>query len=246
MAKKAIKLDDIAELVEDSIEKKLDVTIERIIIKLIPTIDKIVKDLLTPQLDLVKKNQTQLHVDNAQLRSRLDQIETEIRLNSLLLHGLAETSTFTGSNSSSENEPIRASLDLFNNTLGLQILEADIVHAYRLQKRGKDQHRPILIKFDSRGLRNRIYGARLKLRNTQIYINEHLTAQNAQIFAKTRALKKSGKVSSSWTMGGYIYVKLSSDPGTKINRIRDLQDLNTLLPGMDFSSSGSLPVIHGT
>ena len=239
MAKKTVKLDDITEIIEDTIEKKLDLTIERIILKLIPTIDKIVKDLLSPQLDPINKRQAQLEEDNEHLRLRLDQFETELRLNSLIIHGLPEASTPTGGKTSTENEPTKAVMDLCNTTLGLHIEEADVVCAYRLQKKGKDQHRPVLIKFETRGIRNLIYRARLKLRKTSVYINEHLTALNAQTYAKARALVKSGKANSTWTMSGQTYIRLSPDPGAKVTRIRNLKDLQSLFPGMDLSSTQS-------
>jgi len=239
MAKKSVKLDDITEIIEDTIEKKLDLTIERIILKLIPTIDKIVKDLLSPQLGLINKRQVQLEQDNEHLRLRLDQFETELRLNSLIIHGLPQASASTGEKTSTENEPTKAVMDLCNTTLGLHIEEADVVCAYRLQKKGKDQHRPVLIKFETRGIRNLIYRARLKLRKTSVYINEHLTALNAQTYAKARALVKSGKANSTWTMSGQTYIRLSPDPGAKVTRIRNLKDLQSLFPGMDLSSTQS-------
>lgn len=240
MAKKTVKLDDVAEIIEDTIEKKLDLTIERIILKLIPTIDKIVKDLLSPQLDLLNKRQAQLEEENDHLRLRLDQLETELRLNSLIIHGLPEASTSTGEKTSAENEATKAVMDLCNTTLELHIEESDVVCAYRLQKKGKEQHRPVLIKFETRGIRNLIYRARLRLRKTSVYINEHLTALNAQIYAKARVLVKSGKAHSTWTMSGQTYIRLSSVPGAKMTRIRNLKDLQSLFPGIDLSFTQSL------
>jgi len=236
MAKKSIKIDEVTELVEDTLEKKLDLIIERVILKLIPIVDKIVKDLLTPQLDIVNKRQSLLEEENEQLRTRLDQIETEARANSLVLHGLEETSIPPTSKNPMDKEATVAVMDLCNTTLGLQIREDDIAYAYRLQKKGKEKHRPVIVKFETRGIRNLIYRTRLKLRNTSIYVNEYLTPRNAQIYAKTRDLVKEGKVNSTWTTGGITYIKLSSGLGEKPNRIRDLRDLKSLFPSSDFAS----------
>lgn len=255
MARKSTKVDELVELLKDEksteliverleesiymspkieamLEKKLDKIIDKILLKLDPIIDKKINDLLHDQLEVVQDNLTQIRDENTRLRSRISQLETEARLSDLVLHGVeeSESATSAGSRDAAEKKVMQATLDLCNNTLGLTVSPADISLAYRLPKKGKEKHRPIVVKFSSMSIRNLVYRSRVKLRKTAIYINERLSPGNAQIYSKARALIKEGSAYSAWTAGGMVFIKLTQDPGCKPVKIASMEELLSLLP----------------
>lgn len=133
----------------------------------------------------------------------------------------------------SNQEAMLAVLTLCNTRLKLDVSQADISTAFRLQQKGKDRFRPILVKFTTQRIRNLVYASRLALKKnhlaphaTPVYINEHLTKGNARVYAEARSLVKQKKLFSSWTMAGYVYVRLSEDQGGKKLKILSMQSLD--------------------
>lgn len=167
--------------IEDMLDKKLDKKIDKILFKLDPIIDKKVKLILQDKLSEVQENQSQLRDENAQLRNRVTQLETELRLANLVLHGLEETSDTTCSREAPENEALKATLHLCHQTMGLNIHLEQLSLAHKLPRKGQEKHRPIVVKFNLLSVRNTIYRARTQLCKTPIFINEHLSSENAHI-----------------------------------------------------------------
>ena len=65
-----------------------------------------------------------------------------------------------------------------------------------------------------------------KLKNSNIYINEHLTKKNSDIFYKARQLRKVNKLHSCWTINGSTFIKLTENSNKKrISHIDELEDL---------------------
>src|SRR6218665_1802313 len=133
----------------------------------------------------------------------------------------------------SNQEAMLAVLTLCNTRLKLDVSQADISTAFRLQQKGKDRFRPILVKFTTQRIRNLVYASRLALKKNHlaphaapVYINEHLTKGNARVYAEARSLVKQKKLFSSWTMAGYVYVRLSEDQGGKKLKILFMQSLD--------------------
>lgn len=140
-----------------------------------------------------------------------------------MIHGLVEPDMQLATKDSRDSQASHAIPNLCNNTLGLSISDSD---------REIQTH---TCKFISIRTQKMVYGARSALKKTQIYINEHLTANSARIFAKTRQLTKEGKATASWSAGGTIFLRLSEEPGSKPLRISCLNDLDKLFPSMTTS-----------
>ena len=57
-----------------------------------------------------------------------------------------------------------------------------------------------------------VYKTRLKnLKNENIFISEDLTIAESRLFFKTRQLKKAGKIHTTWTSEGKVFIRLSPD-----------------------------------
>jgi hypothetical protein len=185
--------------------------------------------------------------DSRLVESRMEVIEMEARSNNLMIHGIEESVSPSESNEPGGNRSIprtneeasQATLAFCNSHLGVAVTEADISTAFRLQRKGKDKSRPILVKFTSQRVRNLVYAARLSLRtkspqhSTPIYINEHLTRQNAQLYAKARSLVNQKKVISAWTSAGHVFIRLPEAEGAKKVKISSQRMLDEYLGHQD-------------
>ena len=74
--------------------------------------------------------------------------------------------------------------------------DIDIVH--RMNTKSKDKPRPIIARFSNYNAKNKLYKARLNLRNAdlkdvgaeKIFINENLAACRAELFKEARKVKR--------------------------------------------------------
>ncbi|CAG4976737.1 unnamed protein product [Parnassius apollo] len=123
-----------------------------------------------------------------------------------------------------------------------QIQPSDIILAHRVPHVGENDKRPknAIIKFKSKILRDNFvasYRAKKGLTSEQlsitgssnkIYINEHLTLKNKQIFRESREKAKTCNYKYVWYKNGTVLVrKTDSSP---VLPIRSLQDLKKIKP----------------
>src|SRR6218665_2958107 len=128
-------------------------------------------------------------------------------------------------------------LSVCHDRMGLvDILETDISTAHRIRPSGKDVPRPVIVRFTSRGARDSVLRARKALRSTPpqsntspIYINEHLTHRNAQLFSHAKKLAKEGNIHSTWTAGRITHVRQSDSSEAKAIKIRSMEDFDKAL-----------------
>ena len=125
-----------------------------------------------------------------------------------------------------------AVLRLLNNELNVTVATQNISVAHRLstkRKTGGDSTgpAPIIVRFTSLKVRDTVYRARLALkgRERNIYINEHLTKEDAKLFHEARQLVKQKRLHSSWTKNGVVYVKKSGDNSSRPLRVNSTLEL---------------------
>lgn len=124
----------------------------------------------------------------------------------------------------------------FTDALGIEIGSQDISAAHLLPK--KIQHgsstsstvntrfnSSIIVRFNSKQCRDHVFYARKSLKGSGVYINEHLTPRNNELFVKARQLLKVKKVAGAWTSNGNIYIKLGTSPDSRPIRVRQLTDM---------------------
>ena len=186
--------------------------------------------------------------ENKALKLKIDLIENQLRLDSLVIQGLPD-STYAEAASGlvlGQDQPefLTASATLpthtdtegsvltyLNDRLGLDVNKADIVSAYRIPRRKSGGHRPIIVRFATRRIRDMVYHARRQdknarqSRNEPVYINEHLTKSNAELFARARSLVRDKKITRAWTAGGLVYIRRSEQAGDKPERVTCPSDL---------------------
>lgn len=210
---------------------------------LLATVNQTVTEVVMEAV--LKSNEAQNHkisVLEQEVRSqnlRIDDMETHSRLDNLIIHGLPEPHDMTSQTSSSSALPDAQStrtefLNVCRDRLGLNLLDSDISTAHRIRRSGRDASRPIIVRFTSRDTRDSVFRARKALRSSSshqhssppIYINEHLTQRNAQIYSVARKLAKEGKIHSTWTAGGFTFLRHSSSAEVKAKRIRCIEELD--------------------
>lgn len=253
MSKKSFKVDELVEAVVE--EKVLDAIIARLDEKITKTIQKLLKaqtDELKASMEKIACNVAEkliapvndkidiLSKENTVLKSRIEQLEVYSRSDNLIFHGLPESDTseiVSGHDShashattpaESHGRTEKAVMDLCEESLGVVLDLADISTAHRIPRGKGDKVRPIIVRFTTRRIRDDVYRARRKLRerqSTPVYINENLTRSNAHIFSEARRLLKIKKISGTWTNGGFVFIKRTTNPGEKPDKITDIEDL---------------------
>ena len=96
-----------------------------------------------------------------------------------------------------------------------------------MKKSERESHRPLFVHFSNTHARDMVYNARVRLKDSGIFINEHLTRMTSSLFAEARNLVKSKKLLKTWTMNGVVYIVKS--PGSKPFRIKQKADLLKML-----------------
>jgi len=128
-----------------------------------------VKDLERDVLN--SKQETRKLTDEIKgIKMKLGVYDQQSRLNYLIVNGLAESGfsevATAGQPPSSvhgiKHSAVSKSFSEFcKSSLGIDIMDNDVDAAYRLTKGPKDQHRPLLIRFSSRRMRDKVYSSRV-------------------------------------------------------------------------------------
>lgn len=87
----------------------------------------------------------------------------------------------------------------------------------------------IIVRFANRKYKTELLRQGKKLRGSNVYINEHLTKVNADIARKARYLRKKGKILSTWSANGKVFIKTNGSPEhSRILYIRDVTQLDKM------------------
>lgn len=219
-------------------------------------VESLVTDQVNKELEPTISRMNVLESDNKLLQRKIDDLEVHSRLNNLVFHGIEDSyedtthqSPYSSIASSrrlsrpTNRQNVNLILDFCQTRLDLKLSEYDISTAHRLPTKGKDHTQPLIVNFISRNVRDSVLASRKMLRQksdsndpTKFFINEHLTRGNAQIFAQARKLVKDKTISSTWTKGGFTYIKKSEDLNDKPRKLLNLKDLDPFLVSHPASS----------
>ena len=161
------------------------------------------------------------------LEGAIDCQEQYSRRQNLRINDIPETSD--------TEDVTTAVLNLVNTTMAIkpQLQRHTIVKCHRLgpkvDRRGDQQTRPIIVKFSNESIRDDVLRARFVLKehnakhsDSRIFLNEDLTGIRAKLAREARVLKKSGKIDDTWTFNGNVMIK---DVAHKICLIRSAADI---------------------
>ena len=234
--------------------------VQAIVAAITPAIKQCLQEQLTEmratitavQNEQVKQNTVvaELKAENLLLKRRMDVLDAESRLSSLIIRGIPECSyaelasgegrgdrTATATNiSATPTGQIRytaatedAVLTLCNKDLSLDLKSGDIVSTYRMKSNDSRVPRSIHVTFSTRKVRDSVYAQRRSLKtktDMKVYISEDLTKQASELFYEARKLVRAKRLNSAWTAGGNVFVKrLQLDKPTLV---RDVMMLSSV------------------
>ncbi|KAI5741557.1 hypothetical protein M8J76_014842 [Diaphorina citri] len=113
--------------------------------------------------------------------------------------------------------------------LGIDNPENDVQICYRVPSRNKDSPRPIVVKLlnsKTRDIWIKKYKSK-ELWKKKMYITEHLTPYNQNLFYHTRKLAKESGYKFAWTKDGKIYLKENEDSG--VLNIKNMNDHDPII-----------------
>lgn len=249
MSKKLPKTEDLVEMILDA--KVMDVLIEKVTAIIKPAYEQLFKSLaeslkadikaelheslLKASSELIDKRYGQvdkciksLTEENVTLKKQLNSMEATAHESAIIVHGIPEV---IGAKVGDGDLPF---IDFSREKLGIEVTSQQIYKSYRLPNRGKDLHRPLVVQFVTKKLRDEIYHTKKKLRTEstttqpQIYINEFLTHMNAKIYATTRLLVRKKVIFRTWTAGGLVFIRRTDSISEKPQRITDMTELEAL------------------
>lgn len=144
-------------------------------------------------------------------------------------------------------ENLLAILENLGNQINCQITKADVISVHRVPRASRnDKPKNIIVKFSTRILRDNILSSfRLKRGLTSdqlgisgtphtIYVNEHLTINNKQLFRETREAAKTAGYKYVWVKHSTILTRQSDN--SPVLAIRSQNDIAKIKPKASTSS----------
>lgn len=221
---------------------------------LLPQITILVEAKVMEAITPLTGNVNRLLEENKVLSAKLEEMDRYTRSYNIIINGLdckdysqaassvassnpdanANQSLTTGPEVSHESTTKLVS-DFFKETLDINIGPIDISAAHFLPRRRNQgasssatpgrSSSSIIVRFNSKNTRDQVFGARKSLKGSRIYINDHLTMKNNELFARARHLLKENKLAGTWTSNGHDYAKLGTTPDSKPFRVTCVSDL---------------------
>ncbi|XP_070572299.1 uncharacterized protein [Ptychodera flava] len=180
------------------------------------------ENLLSRTSELEKANK-ELKQANSELRNRIDILESDVsqqnqysRRSNLEISGIPERAD------ENTDDIVLSVLQKIHPSV--EITDIDITHRIgRVPDNDRDpsrsnQHRPIIVAFTNRRIRNSIYDQRRKLKGfstknlgystaNSIFVNENLCPATRQLLGKVNISRKKSGYRYLWTHNGKIYIK---------------------------------------
>ncbi|XP_041453251.1 uncharacterized protein LOC121406304 [Lytechinus variegatus] len=174
------------------------------------------------ELATIRSSVNDLSRQLKEIRRQCEDQEQYSRRQCLRFHGIAEKR---------DENTDQLIIDVVRRNLGINLDPGHIDRSHRITPRSRSnvsqqaaqKPRPIIIKFSRYNTRHEIYKARSKLKGTDVFIHEDLTANRQAIVNKLRFHENVKKV---WTLDGRI-TALNAD-GRKIS-ITSLADIDSKL-----------------
>lgn len=169
----------------------------------------------------------------AYLEGRVADLEQYTRLNDVIVTGLqirprsyarAVTRTTQEPPDDQDVKSTEEQVATFLESKGIQLDHSSIEACHPLPRRSATDRQAVIIRFVNRKHKAELLRQGRKLKGTNVYMNDHLTKQNAEIARNARLLKKERKILNTWTTNCKIFIKLNG-PEEKVLVIRKMEDL---------------------
>ena len=153
--------------------------------------------------DLLKESALVKQQQCDMLLNSTNELEQYTRRNSIRIFGIVDNDKHEN-NFKTEQAVIR----FLKNKMNIEVSPVQIDICHRMGRYREGSYRPIIVKFVSRKTKIHIMANKRKLKGTNMFIVEDLTAINQQ---RVRRLRELQCVQQVWTRDGKIYAKNSTD-----------------------------------
>ena len=224
---KAIK-DQIKEVISEPLLDKLvtllaDTIMERVTQKVYAAL-KIDITAKETEINTLKKKVKNLEKSFSAVDKIQEEQEQYSRRESLRLYGIPETPN------EKTDEVVR---EFVKERLNIELSRSDIARSHRITPKPRpgstvrnENHKPIIVKFNTYNTRQAVFDAKSRLRGTKIFIQEDLTSHRRELL---NAARQKSTVKRVWTNDGKITV-LVCVPGSHDRKvtIRSKSDIERL------------------
>ncbi|XP_061759531.1 uncharacterized protein LOC133554604 [Nerophis ophidion] len=109
---------------------------------------------------------------------------------------------------------------------GISLNEENIEACHRFPQKDKSKPATIIMRFANRKFKISLLRQSRMLKGSNVYLNEHLTKNNADIAKRARFLRKEGKIQATWSSNCKVYIKLNGAPEqAQVLMVTSLNDL---------------------
>ena len=131
------------------------------------------------------------------LEKLADDCEQKSRSHNVIVRGLKVSEDYT-----------KSIVNMMNQGLGISANSQDIKFIIKLTlKNEAEGTASVKVSYHDRRLRDEVYGRRLKLKGTNVFISEDLTITKSGLAFEARKYAREIPNVSTWTMDGQIYIK---------------------------------------
>ena len=183
-------------------------------------------DQLNTKIDSLTTENKALKEDNEKLKTSVSRLEGEAeaaeqysRRNCIRVSGVRET----------VNENTDEIVLDMSRALSLELNISEIDRSHRIGRRTESKPRDIIVKFSTYRVRQRVYKARTKLKDSGyagVFINEDLTKYRSTILYRARKLVKERRILGAWSSNGTVLVRDNNDG---VHRLMKEADLSAFL-----------------
>jgi hypothetical protein len=184
-------------------------------------------------LSVFQTEMDMLREENNELRKRMGIIENEceLKIDDLEQYGRRTCLRVFGIPEKSGESTDNIVIKLCKERLDVDLKIDDIHRSHRVgrlqqpgqqESKGKDRHRPIIIRFDGYRTRQRVFAAKKALKGTGITIREDLTRHRLALF--NAAADRYG-IRNVWTIDGRIKFAVGEGAARRIHTAERLADL---------------------
>lgn len=161
--------------------------------------------------------------ETKKLRQEINNLEQYSRQQNMEIHGLPQHT----------DEKLLDKINLLADKLKIaRLSDADVEAVHRLPLRGdkdaSERIAPVLVRFSSRVTRDKWLSKKNELKDKQskIFLNENLTAQNKDLLWRMKSKAKEKEYEFAWVKNGKLFVRRA--PRSKIIRIASVDDLEKI------------------
>lgn len=182
---------------------------------------------LTREIKFLREDNERKQRKIESLEMKVESLEQYTRKDDLIITGLRVTHQSyaraasankqdTGDSAPQEElDSLEKKVVSFLESKGMEVNSDNISACHTLGKGQENRPANIVVRFSNRKEKARWLKQGKKLKNTGVYINEHLTKRNVDIAKHARKLRKDGDIEDSWTRSCAIFVRLKDNGGVK-------------------------------